>query len=92
MKHEFPTPKPNEPSQRAAAFAKAIESTYGNLYGRWMDESEYEDIGEYKKVLQKVADDYDVQVTKMVKKPFSFHFTADGREYKFSPSQWKRIK
>lgn len=92
MNRTFPTPKANEPSQRAATFAKEVEETYSDLYGRWLDESEYENIQDYQKHLQKFADIYDVQITKMVKRPFSFHFVADGREYKFSPREWKRIK
>lgn len=42
----------------------------GNLYGRWLDEREYEDINEYGKV---ISDKLGFPV-KMTKRPFGFKF------------------
>jgi len=96
MKLTFPTPAANEPSKRANAFFDAIQETFGYLYSRWLDEHQHEDINDYKLPLLKVAVDHDVQILKMTKKPFGFHFVADSREYKVKTSgryiQYQRVK
>lgn len=52
-------------------FAK-IQSRMENLYSRWHDEHEYENIQNYKNLIQKWADDYDIKILAIKKRPFSF--------------------
>jgi hypothetical protein len=52
------------------------------LFGRWLDEWQYEDIKDYQKVVAKAAEQTPgVKVTKMTKRPFGFHFTLGGCTY-----------
>jgi hypothetical protein len=65
-------------------FSKTSGQLMVNLAERWLDESQYEDIGEYQKVIQKKADSFGVTVTKMVKKPFGCEFTVNGNRYRYT--------
>lgn len=44
------------------------------LYGRWLDESQYEDIKEYGNSLKKILPK-NVKLRKMTKRPFGFEFS-----------------
>ena len=59
-----------------------------NLYGRWLDEREYEDINEYATPIKNNLPD-GVTLVKMSKRPFGFIFTVDGssNEYRFKINQ-----
>lgn len=62
---------------------------------RWMDEREYEDILEYKAVLEKQLPQ-GFYITKMTKRPFGFEFSiGTGAVYKVFCSTtaygWKRV-
>jgi hypothetical protein len=54
-----------------------------SLYSRWQDEKEYEDIADYASVLTKAISPHGATLTKMTKKPFGFHFLAEGKKYFF---------
>jgi hypothetical protein len=58
----------------------------GYLASRWMDESQYEDINDYKKNLQKFVDDNNlgVTITKMLKRPFGCEFTVGGQLFRYT--------
>ena len=58
-------------------FYTTIENMMVNLYSRWQDEKEYEDINDYKNVIAKEAEKFNIKVCKMNKKPFGFNFTID---------------
>ena len=45
-----------------------------NLYGRWLDESEYEDIAQYGAALNNSAEPFGLVVTKMTKRPWGCYF------------------
>jgi hypothetical protein len=50
----------------------------GTLAARWVDEREYEDIEDYREVLQSKAPF--VKVLKMSKRPFGFVFEAEDKK------------
>lgn len=58
----------------------AVAQPLANLYERWVDEHEYEDIEEYGQALQRILPD-DVKLTRMTQRPFGFHFTRDGKTF-----------
>ena len=87
MEKIYTIPAANEPSQRASDFFDELDKgIMGNLYGRWLDEQEYEDIKDYQLPLNPIAQKFGVTITKMNKKPFGFNFTVDGRTYKLNVS------
>jgi hypothetical protein len=51
------------------AFLEKHADFFGNLYFRWLDESEYEDIGDYGAAIKKILPE-DWIFVKMSKKPF----------------------
>jgi len=59
----------------------ALKNTMFNLYGRWMDEREYENITEYQVVIDKKLVDFGVKIERMTKRPFGFTFILDGVTY-----------
>ena len=78
----WPVPKSDkEPSQRAAALFKGVEQVIENLYFRWLDEREYEDIKDYARAIIPIVNRYGCEFVRMSKKPFGFDFKADGRTY-----------
>ena len=62
---------------------KTIESAvkqFDSLYSRWLDEQEYEDFEEYKKVMDAALPE-GACLTKMTKRPFMCEFTMlDGKK------------
>jgi hypothetical protein len=77
-----------------------VSERVGYLAGRWADEKEYEDIAEYQKNLQELANKYGIKILSMTKRPFGFIFVVIGFEtveyqYKAPLSgswSYKRIK
>lgn len=74
-----------------------FQHTIANLTGRWNDEKEFEDINDYKAVLQKVLDKFDVSIIKMHKRPFGCTVLINGFEIAYTCTMrgrlnWKRIK
>lgn len=65
-------------------FHKALDRM-GYLASRWMDESQYEDINDYKANLQKFIDENNlgVTITKMSKRPFGCEFTVNGEPLRY---------
>jgi hypothetical protein len=59
----------------------ALQNTMLNLVSRWLDESEYEDIADYAKIINKELEQYNLVVLKMSKRPFGFTFVVNGHVY-----------
>jgi hypothetical protein len=66
-----------------------LKPTIGRLACRWMDESKYEDINDYQKVIEKELP-MGFTVVKMTKRPFGFHFSVETGEV-FSLSMNSRV-
>ncbi len=72
---------PNDTPEAAAIRAymdttlDKILPTLGNLYGRWLDEQEYEDIKDYGDVIKKTLPE-GLTMLKMTKRPFGFQCEA----------------
>ena len=67
----------------ASDFFEDIKDHGFNLYCRWQDEKEYEDIEDYRKAFIKAATEHAVEIGKMTKRPFGFEFFAEDKKYKF---------
>ena len=72
------------------------DNIHQNLYSRWLDEREYENINDYAKVIREVLPK-EMIMTKMNKRPFGFNFTVGtDAEYQFFCKSgtvgWKRFK
>lgn len=75
----------------AAHIFKAMQTTMENLYGRWLDEREYEDFAEYEKVMRDVlASNITAafapycKFTKGTKRPFGFVVQIGSHSISFS--------
>jgi len=74
---------------------EVLQDTMLNLAGRWQDEGKYENIEDYRKVIEKSLP-AGFSITKMTKRPFGFQFKigteaeyaiiVSGRKY-----EWKRV-
>ena len=71
----------DQPSQQALVFFNLAETELSYLYERWQDEKDYEDIKDYQKPLNSIADAAGVVITKMNKRPFGCNFTVDGKTF-----------
>ena len=71
--------QPTSPANlaRINAFYFENENLVRNLYGRWLDEGQYEDISEYAKVFSKALKKHKFIFVKVTKKPFGFTFKID---------------
>jgi hypothetical protein len=78
------------------AFVNAAESLLLNLWSRWQDEHEYEDIKDYAKPLMEHVRAAGLPDPVMVKRPFGCKFTLEGKTYQVKVTsrtlEWKRIK
>ena len=79
-KHEE-NPWTDNDKQLAEEIFDALQKTVENLYMRWMDEHEYEDIKDYGKVIDKELRMHGAQLITMKGKPFSFIYTANTERY-----------
>ena len=73
------TPTTEIEKAKITAAMKVISQLMENLYTRWLDEREYEDINDYKKVIveslaKNVLKETRINLRKMTKRPFGFHF------------------
>lgn len=69
----------DERKAKALEIVKALTDTTIQLYYRWLDESEHEDINDYAAPINKALKKHGVQVKKMTKRPFGFTFElGDG--------------
>lgn len=76
----------------AAMFFERGADLFGNLWARWQDEREYEDIADYAAPLQPLAAECGVTIVRMNKRPFGcifgvgpkmFQITVTGRSYAY---------
>lgn len=71
-------------TRQANEFFLAAAVTMENLYERWLDESEYEDIADYAEPLRPIAERCGVVIERMSSKPFSCVYTVDGKRFRAS--------
>lgn len=62
--------------------AGELGETIANLFERWQDEKEYEDIKDYREPIQKLLPE-GVVIKHMTRSPFGFRFTFNGKMYYF---------
>lgn len=62
------------------AIEKAARA-FGSLYGRWLDESQYEDINDYAKAMQTHHLPTGAKIESISKRPFKLVFVVDGKRY-----------
>ena len=68
---------------------------FATLYGRWLDEQDYEDVEDYKEVLQSRCP---FAIQKITRRPFAVFFTANGFEYRIRATRtevkygWRKVK
>ena len=69
-----------------------VGNAFYNLYDRWLDESEYEDINDYGKaiadIMAKEFPSYDIKLVQTTKRPFGVKVKINGSTY----SVWVKIK
>lgn len=60
-----------------------VATVLGNLCSRWQDEYGYEDIAEYRAVLQKHLTEADatIKIVRMTKRPFGCEFNWGGERF-----------
>jgi hypothetical protein len=82
-------------SVNAKSFFDIAADLLAQLYGRWLDEKDHEDIEDYMSALLEAASAAGVVLQNMTKRPFGAVFTCDGRTYhmtiKKNTAQYKRI-
>lgn len=61
----------------------ATINAMGNLYGRYLDEREYEPLSSYQPVVAGLLAPYGATVTKMTGRPWGCRFTMNGVEYQY---------
>jgi hypothetical protein len=66
----------------ANKFFEDNQNLIGNLYARWQDEKEYEDINDYGKPVQKALDKIGGKLVSMHSRPFGFTYEMDGFQYR----------
>lgn len=71
-------------STQAAKFFDANHKFLVELWARWQDEHEYENINDYSVPIQREADKFGITIVKMHKRPFGFSFKVNeaGHEHK----------
>lgn len=72
----------NKPKTIARQVYDSEVEFFGNLYCRWLDEKEYEDIADYKAVIQ--ARIPQMKIVSMHKRPFGFTAKSEGKTYRFT--------
>lgn len=62
-----------------------VDNCFFNLYDRWRDESEYEDINEYGNVIIKTINDqfpqFGASLVSSTKRPFGVKINLDGQKF-----------
>ena len=87
-----------ENNQTAASkFFNKNEKTFLGLYGRWINEKEYEDFKDYGMVMKSTADKTKgIEFVCAKKRPFGIVFNAEGKTYQIKVTaksyEYKRIK
>lgn len=75
----------------------ALENTMTYLYGRWLDESAYEDFADYEKVMKREIEKIQgAEFLKGTKRPFGCHFKVGEKIYEYTVNTrnigYKRIR
>ena len=90
-----PTPQPTQ--EKITRMTRELQNLLENLYCRWQDEKEYEDIKDYAEVIKKKLPE-GFEMTQMLKSPFGFKFKMkefDEALYQVAITSrhysWKRI-
>lgn len=82
--------------EKIDSFVNASSTILGNLYCRWQDEKDYEDINDYFFPLINVAKTFDIKDLTMTKRPFGCKIELNGKVFQvFRNSKevgWKRVK
>jgi len=85
-----------ERDTKMKAFMAEIGDMLTNLYCRWQDEKQYEDINDYAKPFQAAFEKHNLTLIKMTKSPFGFQAklgTAVVQVFHKATSRgWQRIK
>lgn len=80
---------------KAASIYKSMENVMTNLYGRWLDEKEYEDFSNYADVMKKEISGLGGEFVAASKRPFGFKYALAGATYQMTISarsyNYKRI-
>ncbi len=80
--------QPQAPAKSLVAAAifedVAIQDRMANLYCRWQDEKEYEDIAEYAKAIEPAFAAHGAKMIKATKKPFGFVVEVDGGKFHYT--------
>lgn len=89
-------PTSPENLEKIGAFMDKVQETLFNLWDRWQDEKEYEDINDYAKPIRNMLP-AGWELTKMNKRPFGFNFQiGTGVNYAIycnaKQIAWKRLK
>ena len=69
-------------SAKITAFFNDHGDRFAQLAFRWLDEHEYENIDEYRKVLEPLAVSKDIHIDRMTKRPFGFFATCENTKFK----------
>lgn len=84
-----------ERKEKALTFYRSTQPLMLNLYARWQDEKEYEDIGDYGTVLAKEVVKIGGTFLKMTKRPWGFTAQIGDATYCYSMNRssyaYKRI-
>ena len=82
--------------QKIDSFVNAATKILGNLWSRWQDEKEYEDINDYAKPLVNLAKEHGIESFTMTKRPFGCKIPLGGKVYQVAVTgrslTWRRIK
>lgn len=68
----------------ALRFYNDAAKTMAYLVARWSDEGQYEDINEYVKSLEPIAEQAGVKIIRMTKKPFGCKFSVNDVIFQIS--------
>lgn len=70
-----------EANAKAKTIWKAVQIPLENLYGRWQDEKEYEDIKDYGEAIRPTLEAAGGELTRMSARPFGAYFVVDSYTY-----------
>lgn len=92
-----PTPTPAADQARIDAVVDKLANLLDQLYARWQDEREYEDIADYGLAIAKQLPS-GFTLLKATKRPFGFRFSLDTMpgaiyaiEVTMTQMRWKRV-
>lgn len=71
---------------KTVGFYKKNQQVLDYLYGRWLDEREYEDIKEYADLIRGKIEAEGMKMGKMRKRPFGFEITNEEGTFRL---EWK---